>query len=79
MRRSASLAVLLLIAGAAAAQSGGVFGDPGGAETFTPDEEALIAEAIAEFESSLDYRSGVIALGDGIATLRLPEGFLYLT
>lgn len=83
MRRSACLVMLLLAAGGAFAQVDGVFGNAGpsgmpGVGAFTADEEALIAEAIAEFEASLDYRSGIITLGDGMATLRLPDGFLYL-
>ena len=34
--------------------------------------------AAALFEASLDYRTGDITLGDGIATLRLGDGYRYL-
>lgn len=46
-------------------------------ELLAPDE-APLAEAIAAFETSLDFRVGEIALGDGLAALSLPEGFVYL-
>ena len=39
------------------------------------DPDAMTAE---QFEASLDYQQGDIPLGDGVATLHVPEGYRYL-
>lgn len=44
-----------------------------------PSDEAAEAAARAEFERGLAYRTGVVPLGDGIATLRLPATLRYLS
>ena len=45
------------------------------AQSSDPDSEAMTAE---QFEASLDFRQGDIPLGDGVATLHVPEGYRYL-
>jgi uncharacterized membrane-anchored protein len=39
---------------------------------------AAAQETPEEFESKLGYRTGTIDVGDGLATLRLPEGFRFI-
>ena len=39
---------------------------------------AAAQETAEEFESKLGYRTGTIDVGDGLATLRLPEGFRFV-
>jgi uncharacterized membrane-anchored protein len=42
------------------------------------EEKDARAAAITEFEASLDFKQGTIALPNGVATLEVPEGFRYL-
>ncbi|MDH4109835.1 MAG: DUF2167 domain-containing protein [Gammaproteobacteria bacterium] len=46
-------------------------------ETLTPEEQAQY-EQLATLLESLDPQKGDIVLGDGLATLRVPEDFYYL-
>ena len=39
---------------------------------------AAAQETAEEFESKLGYRTGTIDVGDGLATLRLPDGFRFI-
>ncbi len=45
------------------------------AQSSDPDSESMTAE---QFEASLDFQQGDIPLGDGVATLHVPEGYRYL-
>jgi uncharacterized membrane-anchored protein len=47
-------------------------------DTQLADEEAQFEAIVNEFMESLDRRSGVISLGDDLATLSLPEDFYFL-